>query len=334
MKNSILLSLAILLSISTAFGQAAGNSYRYKKNVQHRIQLPTKIINVPHPNSNEFVMTIKGLSNIKADKYVAIFSLNQAAETAEEVNRLIDKRIKPIEAYIDSQSTMSFYIDMISFVPIYELDLVKKVFNKKTYNEVPKGFEVQKNIHIMYKNPNDLNKIIEVCSKSEIYDIVRVDYFSDSLEDQKLHLMRKAKDLIDKKLKLRAEILNVNFSNYTMQMNDAYTVVYPVEMYTQYQTSSLNKFQAGQGSSINRASKSTTHYYKPYFDKDFDFAVNPIIFEPVIQVMYEIKVKYTPKPKVVKPIIKPEIQIKKETIIKKEVIIVTPTGEMKTVLLN
>jgi len=36
---------------------------------------------------------------------------------------------------------------------------------------------------------------------------------------------------------------------------------------------------------------------KPYFDKDFDFTINPTIFEPVIQIMYEIKVKYTPKPK-------------------------------------
>ena len=333
--QQIIMIIALVMISETSFAQARGNAhYNMRANIQHQIQLPTTQVNVPYPNSDQFVISIKGLCNIKADKYVAIFSLMQAAETAEEVNQLIDKRIQPIQDFCDSADGFSLYVDMISFVPIYEFDLVKKVFNKKTYNEVPKGFEVMKNLHIEYKNPNDLNKIIEVCSKSEVYDIIRVDYFASNIEAKKLEMMKKAKALIDSKLAAREAILDVKFSDYTKQMADGFTVAYPVEMYKKYQTAHSNKFTVDAKSSVNKIKKNATYYYKPYFDKDFDFTINPIIFEPVIQVVYEIKVKYTPKPKEPEVVTKTEVKIEKEIKVEKEVIIVPPSGPMRSVTLD
>lgn len=332
MKFRIALAILIAAISGDVFGQAMGNA-----NIQYRVQLPNAIINVPIPNSDEFVFSIKGLSNVKADNFVAIFSLNQAANTAEEVNRLIDERIKPIEDFCRTNDSFSIYVDMISFVPVYELDLIKKVFNKKTYNEVPKGFEVKKNIHIKYRNPGDLNRIIALCSKSEIYDLVRVDYFSEKIADKKDELMKQAISMIEKKLQYRAKILGKDPKSYTMQMSDGFTVVYPIEMYTQYISISTNKFFVDQSSTVNKAAKTSTYYYKPYFDKNFDFTINATVFEPVIQIVYEVKVKYTPKPiekEEPKPAQKPEVQIKKEIQIQKEVIIITPNGGMKTINLN
>jgi hypothetical protein len=144
--------------------------------------------------------------------------------------------------YCNSSDSLDLFVDLISFTPIYELDLVKKVFNKKTYNEVPKGFEVKKNIHIKYKNPNELNKIIEVCSKSEIYNLVRVDYFSEQIEKQKRLLMDKAIKMVKQRLEDRAELLGKSPDDYTMQLSDGYTVVFPIEMYKQYQSASTTKF--------------------------------------------------------------------------------------------
>lgn len=332
MKQKLILSILFAMISAQIFGQVMGNA-----NYQYQVHLPANVINVPFPNSDEFIFSIKGLSNVKADNHVAIFSLNQAAETAEEVNRLIDNRIRPLQDFCAKNDSFSIYVDMISFMPIYELDLIKKVFNKKTYNEVPKGFEVKKNIHIRYKNPGDLNRIISLCSKNEIYDLVRVDYFADNIAAKKEQLMKEALSMIEKKLQHRAKILGKDPKNFTMQMSDGFTVVYPVEMYTQYKAVSCNKFSVDANSTVNKADKSTTYYYKPYFDKNFDFTVNPTIFEPVIQVVYEIKVKYTPKPiekPEPKPVPKPEVKIQKEIQIQKEVIIVTPSGEMKTVSLH
>jgi uncharacterized protein YggE len=331
MNLKIKLTIVLSFILSSTFAQVAGNA-----NIQHRVHLPTTHINIPYPNSDEYLITIKGLSNVKADNYVAIFSVKQSAETAAEVNTLIDKRISAVKEYCDSNKNIEFHLDMISFLPVYELDLVKKVFNKKTYNEIPVGFEVKKNIHIKYKDPNFLNDLIEVCSRSEIYDLVRVDYFSDSIEAKKEELIMHAKKLIAKKLKVKEEILEVDFKEYKKQMSDGFTVAYPIEMYTQYKTASSSKLFSNNNVKVNQADISTTYYYKPYFDKDFDFTINPTIFEPVIQIMYEIKVKYTPKPKEdkEKPTAKPAPITKTETIVKKEIIIITQSGEMKTVKLE
>ena len=50
-------------------------------------------------------------------------------------------------------------------------------------------------------------------------------------------------------------------------------------------------------------------------DKEFDFVINPVIVEPVIQVMYEVKLRIKREKK------------KEET--KKEYFLITPAGEVK-----
>ncbi len=69
------------------------------------------------------------------------------------------------------------YVDMVNFFPKYEYDVSKKLFSKKTYTEIPKGFELQKNIHIRYTAPALLDRIVTAAARQEIYDIVKVDYF-------------------------------------------------------------------------------------------------------------------------------------------------------------
>jgi hypothetical protein len=219
---------------------------------------------------------------------------------------------------------------MISFVPFYETESVKKIFSKKTYNEVPKGFEVKKNLHIKYSNSNLLNKLISLCSQAEIYDLVRVDYFSDSIAIKKRALMTKANSLLQERMKNRVSIMGIDLANYDKYMAEDYKVVFPVEMYTAYQAYATNSLAFKGLGTVQEATKSTTYYYKPYFDKDFDFVINPQIMEPVIQVVYELKVNYVPKPKeVIVP--KNDPMVQKEIQIQKELIMVTSTGEFKSI---
>ena len=58
------------------------------------------------------------------------------------------------------------------------------------------------------------------------------------------------------------------------------------------------------------------NFYNPIINKAFDFVLNPIIVEPVIQVMYELDLSFFEKP------------IKKE---RKETILVTPNGDLKPI---
>ncbi len=101
--------------------------------------------------SNSIRIDLKALQNVKASSYTAIFNISQIGETAEEANRLLNERITNVKQKLiqNNISEDQFVVDVISFIPNYEIEVEKKLFSKK-YNEVPKGFELQVNIHIQF----------------------------------------------------------------------------------------------------------------------------------------------------------------------------------------
>ncbi|MFC3158755.1 hypothetical protein ACFOEQ_09625 [Chryseobacterium arachidis] len=60
-------------------------------------------------------------------------------------------------------------------------------------------------------------------------------------------------------------------------------------MYKSYEAYNSSSLALTKFANVNQAAKSVTSYYQPVLDKEFDFVINPVIHEPVIQVMYEIK---------------------------------------------
>jgi uncharacterized protein YggE len=126
MKKIIITTLTFVIG-QTVFGQVSGNV-----NYQNQVRFSDKNIDISFP-SDLMVVDVKGLANVKADTYVAIFSVTQAGKTAEEVNELIDKRISACLTEIKTKTGTEIYVDMISFVPVYEFEVEKKVFSKKNY---------------------------------------------------------------------------------------------------------------------------------------------------------------------------------------------------------
>ncbi|MFZ6665803.1 SIMPL domain-containing protein [Peijinzhouia sedimentorum] len=314
MRKIITVIFASFLSQIT-FGQVSGNI-----NYQSQVRFPDQNINISTPSTTDIFISVKGLANVKADSYVAIFSVTQVGKTTEEVNELIDKRLSQAESQIKLKKGTETYIDMISFVPVYEYEVEKKLFSKKSYNEIPKGFELKKNIHIKYSDPNQLNDFISILSNQEIYDLVRVDYFSSTIENIKKELTNKAKIALQEKIKNYEAILGASFATNEKRIIDGFKMMLPVEMYKSYESYNSSSLNLKKSANVNNADKATTLYYQPIIDKEFDFVINPTILEPVIQVMYEIKLVVNRE--------------KKPTTNEKEYILITPNGEMKNLNLN
>ena len=270
-------------------------------------------ININPPKKGEISITIKGLANVKADQYVAIFSLTQTGKTQTEANQIIDDRISQSISEIKSQKNVEVFADMISFVPLYEYVSEKKIFSKRTYNEIPKGFEIKKNIHIRFSNPEQLSGFVKILAQNEIYDLVRVDYYSTKLDSVKKEVAEKAKNLLSKKVKNYEEIAGQSFINDEKTFSDGFVIKFPVEMYKSYEAYNSNSLELNKSANVNQVEKNSTIYYQPIFDKNFDFVINPIILEPVIQVMYEIK-----------------MTIQKNEKNNKEYLMVTQNGELRT----
>ncbi|SHL76089.1 SIMPL domain-containing protein [Flavobacterium chilense] len=314
--KKLFFSFLVALFSPFIMAQVSGNI-----NYQNQQNYNNDLINVNFPSNADILVNIKGLANVKADAYTAIFSTTQTGKTTKEVNELIDQRIKQSLNEINLQKGVETYVDMISFVPVYEYETEKKVFNRKTYNEVPAGFEVKKNIHIKYTDPNQLNEFISILSNNEIYDLVRVDYFSNALETIKKEMMNKAKLMVQEKIKNYQELLGETFTTAEKRITDGYIVNVPVEMYKSYEAYNSSSLNLKKASNINQVNKSVTLYYQPLLNKEFDFVINPTVLEPVIQIQYEIKIAINREKK---PLSKTD----------KELILVTPNGDLKSLNSN
>jgi hypothetical protein len=252
--------------------QVYGNS-----NYQTRVHYDDSNLRASSDNGSDITINAKG---------------SQIANTPEEVYKLMDSRISAAEeklGTLSSEEKLKVHSDMISFIALYAFEKETKIFSRDSYIEIPAGFELKKNLHIEYQDPEQLREISLILSQSEIFDLVRVDYFSKDLEKVKTQLMDRALlKLGEKKAKIE-KLLNLKLDTLNQNMTDAYRVVYPVERYQSYQKySASSQYSAKTGPTVGQ---SNTVYYQPIIDKEFDFVVNPLVVEPVIQVLYEIIVK-------------------------------------------
>ena len=315
MKQFTIIQLLFIITVTCA-AQISGNI-----NYINGVSYPDQNIEIAFPAGKSLLANITGMANVKADSCVAIFSLVQTGKSVEEVNTLMDARINQSIEHIKSKTNTRVYVDMVSFVPVYEWETDKKIFSKRTYNEVPAAFELKKNLHIKYAHPNELNTIITILSGAEIYDLVRVDYFSNHMEEIKKELMTKARIMMQEKIKTYQLLLNLKIDTLEKQLTDGFKAMLPVEMYRSYQAYNSSSLKSSHAKAVNLADKSTTSYYQPVVDKEFDFVINPIVFEPVIQVMYEIKLSVM-------------LQKEKPAIQQKEYILLTPNGDLKNISLS
>lgn len=289
-------------------------------NYQNAASYPSNHTNA-HSTDRNINVVAKGLANVKADAYVAIFHVTQIGKTVEEVNKLIDGRIKKALNQIQTLSNVEIYVEMVSFVPIYEYELDKKVFSRNSYKEIPAGFELKKNIHLKFSESSLLNQMVTILSAEDVYDLVKVDYYSTKLETIKKELMAKAKTVLHEKIQTYEEVLGISLDTFTKEMNDDYIVVVPDEMYKSYKAYNSSSLKLKQSAKVDQIEKSESSYYHPFPAKDYDFIVNPIVFEPVIQVVYELRLKIVRTDPLANPYGKAT----------KEYLLITPSGQIRRI---
>lgn len=265
---------------------------------------------------------INALGNQKADSYTAIFNVVQLGKTADEANTALKNRLDPLlsDMKVMGIPAEDVYIDMVNFLPKFEYDVSKKLFSKKTFTEIPIGFELQKNIHVRFVNPAVLDQIVAAAAKYEIYDIVTVDYFVKDPRSVYTKLRAASLDYLKEIKNAYKGVLALD-SAYTITGENAY-VTYPGERYKSYQAFSSQSLDASQRSDakVERADKPVSQFYDAIPANDYDIVLNPEILEPCVQFSYQLTVRYTLKERV------KATQVRRE----KEFLWVTPSGDIKT----
>jgi uncharacterized protein YggE len=324
MRN-ILTATLFLLAVHTVLQAQVMGNYGEQQQTYQNIAPSPQYRGVPKAahfiTDNQLEITLNTLSNQTATSYTAIFSVNQAGKTAEETNALLNTRLEGFTRALTALGIAGadIYIDMVNFLPKYEYDISKKLFSKKTYTEIPKGFEMQKNVHIRYTNPALLERIVTAAAAQEIYDIVKVDYFVKDAEGVYSELRETTFAYLQKIIK-QYKTLGIELdSAYTITAENAW-VAYPINRYESYRAFSTQRLDFDENSKVNTADKITSRFYNAVPANDYDIVINPEILEPAVQFSYNLVARFT----------LPERIPAQKTIVKKEFIMVTPTGEVRT----
>jgi len=235
------------------------------------------------------------LMNIKADSYLAYFGITQVNEKIETCHELINSRINTFIENLKKLgiSKNDIYVDFISQVPLFEIEVEKKLFSK-TYNEIPKGFEVKKNLHIKYNDINIAEQLLIEAAKNEIYDIIKVDYVINNVEAVYDTLRQKGLANLNKKInELKKSGIKIDPMYQTI--GETIYSTYPLERYASYKafkSSSLSGITKGAPSAT--VNNSSLYYNKmPY--NTYDVVINPEIIQPVVQFTYTVKTQFTLK---------------------------------------
>lgn len=334
MKNQIATVICLLGCMSFTNAQDLGNAQYDKKgnadygnsgygNGSYTVNR-VNTIQTTTSSQDEMVLTIKGIYNERATAQIATFAILQLGKTAEEATNLIDERISNVMKELALfNKEIEIETDMISFVPTYDYAVDKKIFNPKTYNEKPSGFELKKNILIKFKNNNDFDKILSICGKNEIYDIAKVDYVTSNFDMVRSQMQKKALEVFKDQMANYSLIMNTDLNKKEKILQEGFNVTYPMESYRSYQAFSQANANFDPKSEVHNIKKNTTQYYNQALVKDHNFVMNPEITEPTIQAFYDITIRIKLK----------EDQLPKNTIIRNNrYYIITATGDIK--LLN
>jgi len=330
MKAKLLIALVTtLFFLSQVQAQIKGNASYKSGNVNfgdnfYQINRGSTI-KTTTSSRDEMVVVIKGIYNEKASSFIATFGILQSGKTAEETTNLIDERIQNVMKDLSSfNKEIEIATDMISFVPSYNYAVEKKIFNPKTYNEKPAGFELKKNLIIKYKKGSDFDKIMSVCSKNEIYDLVKVDYITTNYDAIKSQMQKKALEVFKETAANYSLLMNTDLNKKEKTLQEGFNISYPTENYRQYQAYATTHPNFESSSEVNDIKKNTTQYFNGALLREHNFIFNPEITEPSIQAFYEITITIKLK----------EDQLPKNTIVKdNKYYVITATGEIKRLVL-
>jgi uncharacterized protein YggE len=324
LRTRTLLTAALATFALNARPQAMGNMM-YEQDSRIYFQQAEQPVKATI-QGNTLVLEVNAMMNATADSYLAIFHIIQLGQSAEEADSLMNARVDRLIKRVgkDGVRPGDVFTDMLSFIPVYELEATRKLFST-TYQEIPAGFEIQKNIHITFRDARILDRLVTAAAKEEIYDLVKVDFFVEKQSACYDTLRMFATKLLQQKLDNFDKLgLKIKESHRTgAEKNGAY---FPLDRYTAYQTrtqTSLNSRRKGQV--INDVRKPQTLFYNKVPYGNFDIVLHAEITEPPVQYTYNLTLvcqlpeAFADKKKEVKDIIK--------------YIWVSDKGEAKTLLL-
>ena len=276
-----------------------------------------------------FQMDVKVLYNVVADAQVAIFNITQIGETAEKAEQLATYRIEGFMQDLQGLgiAEADMFQDLISFAPYYST--TKKLFSNALVKK-PAGFELQKNLHIRFKDGKLINRMLTLAAKHEIYDLVRVEYYVEDVAKVHHEMRLQAMEEVTRRQEVYAG-LGMDLREVHRKLAEGHRTYMPQDRYLDYTGVTLiaKETSSEGGNEGDEYRNPRTAFYSPVSYQDFDVVMNPVIMEPVVQFTYTLRLDfeypYNAPEEETEATARTEAQPKEDRV----VYLITPQGEVK-----
>lgn len=295
MKIISLVSLIILGSAATCMAQASGNVAYSQNGGNRRAEETERLkrlqIDAP-PTATTMFVDASVLMNVKADEHVAIFAVNHECVTVPECNQQMDATVAAFTAELQRLGVGrdDVFVDFATQNKIYAYQLSGNVAKQKL-----SGFELKKNIAIHYKDKLLLDKLVIAASRSNIFDLIKVDYIVRDTASVQSRLMEEAARVIKQKSARYEKLLGIQLQPPAQVYAERHSIYFPTELYdsyTAYESEEVSPDYYRERYTIQNARKNRTVFFNPLNADGFDMVVNPVVIEPVVQFTVYLKVKY------------------------------------------
>lgn len=296
-KTLIALLSLVLLSTMVLYAQVGGNAGYGQTGGRANAELSERAHRViskeDHPPTGTATfLEANVLMNVKANEYVAVFAVSTDGATVAECAQKSDATLKTFVADIHSLGIAAddVFVDFIAQTKTYGFTVEGDIAKEKLV-----GFELKKNVSVHYTDRLLLDKLIAAASRSQIFDLVKVDYIVKDLNKVQDKLAEAASRVLDQKKSRYGKLLGVRLVPPMQVYADRSAIHYPTELYDSYtaaESEAMNSNAIRQKYTVQQARKSRTFYYNGLDADGFDEVINPVITEPVVQFTLYLKVKY------------------------------------------
>lgn len=292
-----LLSFVLLSTTGRVHAQVGGNVGYGQAGVRARSELKVRGLRViskdDHPPTGTTTfLEANVLMNVKADEYVAVFAVSADGATVAECSKKSEETLKAFTGDINALGIAGddVFVDFIAQTKTYGFAIEGDIAKEKLV-----GFELKKNVSVHYTDRLLLDKLIAAASRSQIFDLVKVDYIVKDLNKVHDKLAEAAARVLDQKKTRYGRLLGVKLVPPMQVYADRSAIHYPTELYDSYtatESEEMNSNAIRQRYAVQQARKSRTFYYNGLDADGFDDVINPVITEPVVQFSLYLKVKY------------------------------------------
>jgi uncharacterized protein YggE len=281
--------MSAMLAAATGFTQAH-LAYIYGHDAYQREQEKKYRPDIQLLGDSALIISSAILMNVAPEKYTITFGLTQTAPDPARSLKLINERITRFTGNLKKNgfTEADMYVDFISQNRVYDFSLINGEAIEKE-----KGFEIKKNITIIFGSETQAEFITQTAAEQQIFDVIKIEYLLSDYTVFYKQLFAEAVQQIKNRKEMYLAATGMELLPRSALHTDELTVIFPRTQYKKYTAFETGEVEGNYRNLVKKElRKSFTAYYEGISQHSFDKIFNnnkPGVF---IQLALGVSLKY------------------------------------------